>query len=128
MRLVVTFAFALAASGAALACPGDHASADGAAEKSASGKHCDMPTSTAAAAPLPADGTHVKLTVAGMHCGACADKVKTALIGVEGVKGATVDATTGVAEVAFDEKKASTDKLIAAVAATKQFTATVATN
>jgi copper chaperone CopZ len=127
MRLVATLAFALAASGAALACPGEKstASADG-AEKS--GKHCDMPTATAAAAPLPADGKHVKLTVAGMHCGACADKVKTALIGVEGVKGATVDATTGVAEVAFDEKKANTDKLIAAVAATKQFTATIATN
>lgn len=126
MRLVACLALALAASGAALACPGEHASAGAAGEKS--GKHCDMPTATAEAAPLPKDGKHVKLTVAGMHCGACAEKVKTALVGVEGVKGATVDATTGVAEVAFDEKKANTDKLIAAVAATKQFTATVATN
>lgn len=122
-RIVAIFALSLAASGAALACPGEK-SATG---EKASGKHCDMPAATAAA-PLPADGTHVKLAVAGMHCGACAEKVKTALIGVDGVKGATVDATTGVAEVAFDEKKANTAKLVAAVAATNQFTATVATN
>lgn len=132
MRLVAVFALSLAASGAALACPGEHGSTASAGDKEAStkpsGKHCDMPMSTAAAAPLPADGKHVKLTVTGMHCGACADKVMTALLGVQGVKGATVDATTGVAEVAFDEKKASTAKLIAAVAATDKFTATVATN
>ncbi|MDP2306042.1 MAG: heavy-metal-associated domain-containing protein [Pseudomonadota bacterium] len=125
MRLLAVLVLSLAASGAAFACPGEHAAAGAGAETKG---HCDMPTSTAAAAPLPAEGKHVKLTVAGMHCGACAEKVKTALIGVEGVKGATVDATTGVAEVAFDEKKANTDKLIAAVAATKQFTATIATN
>ncbi len=122
-RLVAVLVLSLAASATAFACPGEHA----AAGEKASGKHCDMPAATAAA-PLPADGKHVKLTVAGMHCGACAEKVKTALIGVEGVKGATVDATTGVAEVAFDEKKADTAKLLAAVAATNQFTATVATN
>ncbi len=123
-RLLTVLAFSFAASGAALACPGEESTAK--SEKAAGG-HCDMPTATASA-PLPADGTRVKLTVAGMHCGACADKVKTALIGVDGVKGATVDATTGVAEVAYDAKKANTDKLLAAVASTKQFTATVATN
>lgn len=123
-RILTVLAFSFAASGAALACSGEHTAANG---EKAEGGHCDMPTATASA-PLPADGTHVKLAVAGMHCGACAEKVKTALIGVDGVKGATVDATTGVAEVAYDAKKASTDKLLAAVASTKQFTATVATN
>ena len=38
------------------------------------------------------------------------------------------DAATGLAEVAYDEKKANNDKLVAAVAATGHFTATVATN
>lgn len=124
MRLAALFALSFAASGAALACPGHNASASA---KESAGKHCDMPAATASA-PLPADGKHVKLAVAGMTCGSCAETVKVALIGVDGVKGATVDSTTGIAEVAFDDKKASTDKLLAAVAATQQFTATVATN
>ncbi len=110
---IVGFSFV---SGSALACE----------EGKCSKGHCDMPASPTAA--LPADGTHVKLSVAGMHCGACADKVKTALIGVDGVKGAVVDAATGVAEVAYDSTKATHEKLVAAVAATGKFTATVATN
>lgn len=117
-RFLAVLALSFVASGAALAC------GDGKCDKAS----CNMPHSTASAAPLPADGKHVKLQVAGMTCGACADKVKTALVGVDGVKGAVVDATTGVAEVAYDEKKTTTDKLIAAVAATNHFTATVATN
>jgi copper chaperone CopZ len=116
-RTLLAFALSFVASGAALACPGGNCDKE----------HCPMsaaPSSDASA--LPADGKHVKLNVAGMHCGACADKVKTALLGVEGVKGATVDATTGVAEVSYDDKKATNDKLIAAVAATGAYTATVA--
>lgn len=118
-RTLLAFAVSLVASGVALACPGGNCDKE----------HCPMsaaPASDTTASALPADGKHVKLNVAGMHCGACADKVKTALMGVEGVKGATVDATTGVAEVAYDEKKASNDKLIAAVASTGSYTATLA--
>ena len=86
-----------------------------------------MPDSSTATA-LPADGTHVKLEVSGMKCGECADKVKTALNAVDGVTGTSVDLTTGIAEVAYDAKKANTEKLLAAVAATGHFTATVAQN
>ncbi len=116
-RLALVLAFSFAASGAALAC------GDGKCDKAA----CKMPaSSTASTEALPADGKHVKLTVSGMSCGACADKVKTALLGVEGVKGAVVDAAAGTAEVAIDEKKATDEKLVAAVAASGHFTATVA--
>jgi copper chaperone CopZ len=117
-RTLLAFAFSLIASGAALACP------DGNCDKA----HCPMSAAPASdsTAAVPADGKHVKLNVAGMHCSACADKVKTALLGVEGVKGASVDATTGVAEVSYDEKKVTNDKLIAAVASTGSYTATLA--
>lgn len=114
-RLLAVLAVSFAASGTALAC------GDGKCDKS----HCDMPAQTANA-PLPADGTHVKLAVKGMTCGSCAEKVKTALLGVEGVKGATVDASTGVAEVAYEEGKTTNDKLVAAVGALGKFSATVA--
>lgn len=111
-------ALALAcAPAAALACEGN-------ANCTKSG--CALPA-TATTDTLPAEGKRVTLTVTGMSCGACAGKVKTALTGVEGVKGAVVDATTGKAEVAYDEKTANADKLIAAVAATGHFTAAVAT-
>jgi copper chaperone CopZ len=116
-RFLTVVAVSLATASAAFACEDGHCDKE----------HCNMPSSTADA-PLPADGTHVKLAVAGMHCGACADKVKTALIGVDGVKGATVDVSTGLAEVAYDAAKATPAKLVAAVAATGNFTATVAQN
>ncbi|MFN7145147.1 MAG: heavy-metal-associated domain-containing protein [Myxococcota bacterium] len=115
-RFLPVLAFSFAASGAAFACGDEKCD-----------KSCAMPASTASAAPaeLPA-GTKVKLKVSGMTCGSCAEKVKTALLGVEGVKGATVDAASGLAEVSYDEKKASNDKLVAAVGAIGHFTASVA--
>lgn len=116
-RFFAVLALSFVASGSALAC-GDGKCDD---------KNCKMEHASTSTA-LPADGKHVKLAVAGMSCGACADKVRTALIGVQGVKGAVVDATTGVAEVAYDEKATNTDKLLAAVASTGSFTATVKTN
>lgn len=112
-RFLAVLALSFAASGAAYA----------------GGSSCSMPKGeNTAAAPLPAEGSHVKLAVKGMTCGSCADKVKTALLGVDGVTGATVDVAAGVAEVAFDDKKASNDQLLAAVNGTGHFTATVATN
>lgn len=109
----------------AFACEGDKSStAQG--EKKA-GTSCHMPQQSAVA-ELPADGTHSRLAVSGMHCGACADKVHAALMGVEGVKGAKVDLAGNTVEVAYDATKVNLDKLIAAVNATGTCTATVAKN
>ena len=108
---------------AALACPGE----EGATAKK-EGAGCHMPSAEATSAALPKDGTHATLAVTGMHCGACADKVHAALMGVEGVKGAQVDIAAGKVEVAYDSKKTNLDKMIAALGATGKYTATAATN
>ena len=84
-------------------------------------KGCPMPTTTAA---LPAEGTHVTLAVTGMTCGSCASHVQEALMKIDGVKGAVVHYDTGKAEVAFDAKKTSTEKLIAAINALGTYQAT----
>lgn len=93
-------------SSAAYACPGN-----------ANCGSCPMPTAhaaTATAAPLP-DGTKGQLEVTGMKCGSCAEKVKSALMGVDGVRGANVDHATGKVDVSFDDKKTNLDALVKAV-------------
>ncbi len=93
-------------SSAAYACPG-----------STSCGSCPMPTAagaSTASAALPA-GTQGSLDVTGMHCGACADKVKNALLKVDGVRGATVDHASGKAQISFDDKKTNLDALVKAV-------------
>lgn len=123
--MLSTLVLATLLTGPVFACDGDKAStAQG--EKKA-GSSCHMPQNTASA-ELPADGTHSRLAVSGMHCGACADKVHAALMGVEGVKGAKVDLAASTVEVAYDETKVDLDKLLAAVNATGKYTATVAKN
>lgn len=106
MSRLLIVAFVSAFTSVALAC-GDNANCTNAA--------CQMKhTSTTAAAPLP-DGTKGVLNVTGMKCGACADKVTAALMKVDGVKGAHVDAAGGKAEISFDEKKTNLDALVKAV-------------
>lgn len=116
-RILTVLVLSLGVTGSALACEGEHTGAKG--------EHCNMPTTTTAATELPA-GTRASLDVTGMTCGACAEKVKTALLGVEGVNGATVDATTGKAEVSYDAGKTSPEKILAGVATTGHFTAALA--
>ena len=118
--LRLLFVLSLAVSGTALACDGEKC------DKA----NCPMPTATAstsapAAAPLP-EGARANLDVTGMHCGACADKVKSALLQVDGVKGANVDAASGHAEVSFDDKKTNLDALVKAVNKTGTFQAKAA--
>lgn len=103
---------------AALACDGEEGHAEG--EKS--GEHCKMPSAETTAA-LPADGTHVTMSVKGMSCGMCADKVHAALMQVPGVKGARVDLAAQTVEIAYDAAKTNTEKLKAAVT-TAGFSAT----
>lgn len=97
----LAIAFALIGIPVALACEG---------EEGASGSHCNMPQ-TASTAALPEGGTKTTLTVEGMHCGSCADKVHAALMGVPGVTGAQVELTDGKANIAYDPAKTSPEKL-----------------
>lgn len=79
-------------------------------------KMSDYQASVAAAESVAtANGTRVALTVTGMHCGSCADKVATALQGVEGVKAAAVDIATGKAEIVYDSAKVNQARLLTAV-------------
>jgi len=55
----------------------------------------------------------LKLTIDGMHCGACVRRVTTALESVEGVTVASVQ--VGSAEVLVDTAKASTEEVISSV-------------
>lgn len=80
---------------------------------------CPMPgTSTYpadAARVDAADGTKIAFSVEGMKCGDCANKVVTALKGLEGVVDAAVDYQTGQANVVFDSTKVDGPKMVAAV-------------
>lgn len=106
----------------ALACDGEEGK-EAAGEK----KGCELP-SAETMAPVPAGGTHVALTVTGMHCGSCANAVHAALMKVDGVTGAQVMLDTGAVQVAYDAKKVTTDKLLAAVTALGEFQVKLATN
>lgn len=119
--------FSLALSGDALACDGEKSTTSTAQTEKKSGSSCHMPQTTSVAA-LPTDVPHAKLALTGMHCGACADKVQAALIGIEGVKGANVDLASSTAEIAYDAKKVNLDKVVATINATGKYTAAVATN
>lgn len=83
--------------------------------------HCKMKSAeeTAAAtdAVESADGTAVTMSVTGMKCGACSDKVTAALKALEGVNEAAVDHVNGTATVKVDAEKVTNDQLLAAVTA-----------
>ena len=55
----------------------------------------------------------LKLTIDGMHCGACVRRVTAALQKVEGVEVEKVD--VGSAQVKFDADKASKEEVVDAV-------------
>ena len=58
--------------------------------------------------------TQCALKVSGMTCGGCAGMVEKGLLKLEGVKTAKVDYKTGEAQVAFDSKKTTPEKIVAA--------------
>lgn len=60
-------------------------------------------------------GTKLTLSVEGMSCGDCANKVVAALGGVPGVVASAVDYQTGRTEVAFDAAKVKPEALISAI-------------
>lgn len=59
----------------------------------------------------------LSLTISGMTCGHCRQKVEDALTAVDGVWAASVDLADGSAEVDFDDKLADADTLRTAVEA-----------
>ncbi len=83
--------------------------------------HCKMKsadeTTAATDAVEAADGTAVTMTVAGMKCGACSDKITAALKALDGVNEAAVDHVAGTATVKVDSEKVTNDALLAAVTA-----------
>lgn len=104
---------ALALAPAALAC------GDGPCDK------CPMEPRTAQVDDVDAaEGTKVALTIEGMRCGTCADKITAALKGVEGVTAVSVDHTTGEAEIAYDASTTDLEALLGAVSGSGHFTAT----
>ena len=117
IRTLIVSVLSLALVGDAFACGG-----------AACGESCKMhAASSTASTAKPTHGTEVKLAVAGMTCGACADKVSAALRGVAHVTWVSVDATSGVANVVYDTG-ATQEQLVAAVNSLGKFTASVATN
>lgn len=55
----------------------------------------------------------LKLSIEGMHCGACVRRVTTALEAVPGVQVGTVE--VGSAKLAFDPEEATAQEVAAAV-------------
>ena len=68
--------------------------------------------------PASACADKVVLSVAGMTCGGCENKLKTALTAVEGVTVNQVCSKSGKACLQFDEEKVSRDDISAAIART----------
>jgi copper chaperone CopZ len=112
MFRVILAAAALAVSSPAFAC----ADGNGDCDKS----HCKMQEAnaveTAMAAVDAADGTKLALSVEGMSCGSCSEKIAKALKAIEGVKAAAVSHADGAAKIAFDAEKIDAEKLMAAIA------------
>lgn len=58
--------------------------------------------------------TQCALKVKGMTCDGCVEMVKQKLVKLEAVSTATVDYKTGTAQVEYDSKKTSPEKIVAA--------------
>jgi copper chaperone CopZ len=72
------------------------------------------PSKAAASETAKLQVTQCALKVSGMSCGGCAGMVEKGLLKLEGVKMAKVDFKTGEAQVKFDPKKTTPEKIVAA--------------
>ncbi len=77
------------------------------------------------ATPPSTEGVVVALQVTGMTCGACSSKITTALNETDGVLNATVDHTSGQAQIEIDNTQTTSATLIETINALG-FTATAA--
>lgn len=64
-----------------------------------------------------AQGAKIVLSVEGMHCGSCAQKITAKLSALPGVTAVAVDHQTGSAQVAYDPSKVKPEALVEAVKA-----------
>ena len=101
MRFLLTL-LALSFTSPSLACP----MADAAAYKNDAAK------------VETAEGTKLALTVKGMTCGDCSQKVHDAVQTVDGVVAVAVDYQTGETKVAFDPAKTNQKAILAAIKST----------
>lgn len=72
------------------------------------------PSRTAQSGAAKLQVTQCALKVKGMTCGGCAGMVEKGLLKLEGVTTAKVDYQTGEAQVEFDAKKTTPEKIVAA--------------
>lgn len=83
--------------------------------------HCKMKSTEEVASAMArveaAQGAKLTITVKGMRCGACSDKVTSALAAVEGVHAAAVSQAEGRARVAYDAGKVEANELVSAIRA-----------
>ncbi len=73
-----------------------------------------QPSKTAESATAKLRVTQCALKVSGMTCGGCAGMVEKGLLKLEGVTTAKVDYKTGEAQIQFDLKKTTPEKIVAA--------------
>jgi len=73
-----------------------------------------VPSKTAQSGTANLQVTQCALKVSGMTCGGCAGMVEKSLLKLEGVTTAKVDYKTGEAQVEFDSKKITPEKIVAA--------------
>lgn len=85
------------------------------------GSHCKMKSTDEVAGAMAevdsAKGDKLTLTVEGMRCGTCSDKVTAALKAIDGVHAVATSATDGQARVAYDAKKVEVAKLVSTIEA-----------
>ena len=78
----------------------------------------DEPEALAGFTHWRADGAaESSLRLAGLHCAACAGVIEAALLGIEGVQAARVNAAAGVAQVQWQPARTRASALVAAVRA-----------
>jgi len=72
------------------------------------------PSKTAQSGTAKLQVTQCALKVSGMTCGGCSAMVEKSLLKLDGVTTAKVDYKTGEAQVEFDSKKTTPEKIVAA--------------
>ena len=63
---------------------------------------CDLHPAAATTARGQGGGTDARIVIGGLHCEACAARVRSALLECRGVMDATVEFRSAVAHVSFD--------------------------